>query len=73
VNNDSGPSLLNEKQAADFLNMSVRTLQAWRVNGRGPAFVRLSAAVRYSAADLEMFIRDGRRLRTHAPSASDFR
>ncbi len=33
--------LLNEVQARlSFLKMSIRTLQAWRCRGEGPAFVR---------------------------------
>ena len=41
-------SLLNEVEAARFLAVSVRTLQAWRTKGIGPPFVRLGRAVRYS-------------------------
>lgn len=44
---DQGP-LLNEVDAARFLAVSVRTLQAWRTKGAGPPFVRLGRAVRYS-------------------------
>jgi excisionase family DNA binding protein len=40
-------SLLNETQAAQLLNLSTRTLQAWRISGRGPPFVRAGRAVRY--------------------------
>jgi len=53
--------LLNEHEAAELLSLSVRTLQQWRVNGRGPAFLKLMAAVRYSRSDLEAFIASGRR------------
>lgn len=60
--NDERRSLLNELEAASVLGMSVRTLQGWRSNGRGPAFVKLSAAVRYSHADLDDFMRTGRRV-----------
>ncbi len=40
-------SLLNEDEAAKFLAVSVRTLQAWRTRGIGPPFVRLGRSVRY--------------------------
>jgi hypothetical protein len=45
-------ALLNEVQAADFLRLSIRTLQAWRGNGKGPSFVRAGRAVRYRRRDL---------------------
>ena len=48
--------LYTEREAARFLNLSHRTLQDWRVTGRGPAFIRLESAVRYRAADLLAFV-----------------
>jgi len=40
--------LIPEQAAAEFLGVEVKTLQAWRVRGGGPAFVRLSRrAIRY--------------------------
>ena len=68
----SSPSLANdhlytEREAARFLNLSHRTLQDWRVTGRGPAFTRLESAVRYRAADLDAFILAG----SSAPTPED--
>lgn len=40
-------SLLKEAQAAKFLAVSVRTLQAWRTDNSGPPFIRLGRAIRY--------------------------
>lgn len=48
-------ALLTETQAADFLNLSFRTLQAWRVRGGGPRFVKVGKLVRYRRADLLEF------------------
>lgn len=49
--------LLTEKQAAPPLGVKIRTLQEWRMTGRGPAFVRLSArAIRYRVGDLLAFM-----------------
>jgi hypothetical protein len=45
-------ALLTEVQAADLLKLSVRTLQAWRVRGIGPAYVRARRAIRYRRRDL---------------------
>ena len=45
-------ALLGEVQAARLLNLSVRTLQAWRTKRSGPAFVRAGRAIRYRRRDL---------------------
>ncbi|MCA9773526.1 MAG: helix-turn-helix domain-containing protein, partial [Myxococcales bacterium] len=57
--------LLNEHEAATFLGgVSIKTLQRWRWAGRGPAFVKIGALVRYERDVLERFIVDGRRTST---------
>jgi predicted DNA-binding transcriptional regulator AlpA len=48
--------LLREGHAADFLNLSSRTLQAWRNRGVGPRFVKAGRAIRYKRADLLTWI-----------------
>jgi predicted DNA-binding transcriptional regulator AlpA len=48
-------SALTENQAAEFLGMSVRTLQAWRVRGGGPPYVKIGRAVRYRRRTLVAF------------------
>ena len=37
--------LLTESEAAKYLKISERTLQAWRCTGAGPAFVRIGRAI----------------------------
>lgn len=59
--------LLREAEAARRLGTSIRTLQKWRCNGKGPRFVRLSRAVRYDPADLDVFVAIGRRTSTSDP------
>lgn len=50
-------SLLNEKQAAAYLNLTPRALQMWRHKGDGPKYVRISKrAVRYRMEDLIAFV-----------------
>jgi hypothetical protein len=44
--------LLTEAQAADFLKLSIRTLQAWRIRPAGPSFVRAGRAIRYQRCEL---------------------
>lgn len=63
-------SLLTTRQAATYLNLSPRALEAWRLKGRGPRHVRISArAVRYRPADLEEWISDRLRDSTCDPKA----
>jgi predicted DNA-binding transcriptional regulator AlpA len=49
-------TLLNESQTAELLNVSMRTLQAWRARGLGPPVVRLGRAVRFRRRDLLLWI-----------------
>jgi hypothetical protein len=63
-NTTGGDVLLTEAQAADILNLSVRTLQAWRVRGDGPAVVHAGRAVRYRHRDLFAWV-DQNTCRTH--------
>ena len=48
--------LLTEVQASRILSLSTRTLQAWRIQGKGPRFVRAGRAVRYRPADITSWI-----------------
>ena len=52
-------SLLDERQAAELLNLSVRFLQNRRYVGGGPPYVKISArAVRYRPSDLERWVEE---------------
>jgi len=51
-------TLLTEAQASQLLSLSVRTLQAWRSQGRGPKFVRVGRAVRYWRRHLVIYIKE---------------
>jgi hypothetical protein len=46
---------LNETRAAEFLDVSVRTLQAWRVRGGGPQYCKIGRSVRYQRSELVSF------------------
>jgi predicted DNA-binding transcriptional regulator AlpA len=59
--------LLNERQAADLLNIRVPTLRRWRWAGKGPRFLKLGGAVRYEPSELEDFIASARRASTADP------
>jgi hypothetical protein len=68
-------ALLNEVQAADLLNLSIRTLQAWRAKRAGPDFVRAGRAIRYRRRDLVAWVETqvvslrGAEERSHPPQA----
>ena len=62
--------LLTEKQAACFLSVSVKTLQAWRVSGRGPVFTKVGRLVRYTQDDMMKFVQEHRHRSTCDTSAT---
>lgn len=47
---------LKEKQAAEYLGLSVKTLQAWRFYCNGPKYLKFSRSVRYLKEDLDAFL-----------------
>jgi hypothetical protein len=49
-------ALLTETQVSDILNLSIRTLQTWRLRRAGPPFVQVGRAVRYRRRDLIAWI-----------------
>jgi len=58
--------VLNEKETAALLRVSVKTLQTWRYKGNGPKFLKFGRAVRYRRGDLQDFV-----LRALRSSTSD--
>ena len=48
--------LLNEREAAKVLRISVQLLRKWRANGAGPQLIKLGKCVRYSSDDIEQYI-----------------
>ncbi len=60
--------LINETAAAEFLNLTPRSMQAMRQRGGGPCFVRISArCIKYRRADLKSYADDRVRLSTSDP------
>ena len=56
--------LWDEKQLADYLNISPRTPQMWRHRGGGPRFIKIGAAVRYRFEDVQAWIGERTRANT---------
>ena len=52
---EQGRSLLNEKEAAAFFGASVKTLQAWRFQRKGPHYYKIGGFIRYAMDDLLKF------------------
>lgn len=70
MNHDYLEQLLKEKSAAEFLQMSERTLQGMRLRGGGPLFIRIShRAVRYRRKDLLEWINS--KIRTSTSDMGD--
>ena len=49
-------NLLNEREAAKVMKVSVQLLRKWRASGTGPRYIKLGKCIRYSMADLEHYI-----------------
>jgi hypothetical protein len=49
-------TLLNQKLAALYLGVSVRTMEGWRLRGGGPLYSKLGSCVRYRLGDLDAFV-----------------
>ena len=50
------PQMINEKQAARILAVSIAALRRWRREGRGPEFTHLERCVRYDVRSIERFL-----------------
>lgn len=49
-------NLLDKKQLAEKLNISVKTIDLWMRSGKGPRFIRIGKLVRFKKQDVEEFI-----------------
>jgi hypothetical protein len=54
--NQAARYVVDEKQAASYVNLSVKTLQARRAAHKTPAFLKIGRSVRYRLADLDTFL-----------------
>lgn len=55
---------LTTPEAANYLSVQPTTLEVWRVQGRGPRFLKLGRAVRYRQSDLDAYLSAGSRQST---------
>ncbi len=52
--------LLNEEQAAQYMNCSIGLLRKFRQRGGGPSFHRVGRLIRYSEDDLREYLDSNR-------------
>jgi excisionase family DNA binding protein len=53
----AGEPLLTQRQAAEYLNVSITTLQRWRRKGIGPPSIRLpNGYLRFRRSDLDTWL-----------------
>ena len=53
---------LSEIEAAEYLGITVGTLRNWRVQRRGPDYVKIGRVTTFWVEDLDRFIEQSRRL-----------
>jgi predicted DNA-binding transcriptional regulator AlpA len=53
--------LLKTEAAGEYLGLSVRTLENWRYQGRGPKWIHMKRTVRYDLRDLDVWIEEHRK------------
>lgn len=57
-------NLWTEKEAAVFLGVREKSLQAWRIRGGGPPFVKIGRLVRYRPSLIEEWLSSHERAST---------
>ena len=60
-------TLHTERQEAERLSVSVRTLQAWRTRGDGPPYIKAGRAVRYDPRRTDEWLATRARRNTSDP------
>jgi predicted DNA-binding transcriptional regulator AlpA len=48
--------LLNDRQVADFLGVSLATVRRWRLLGQGPRYLKLGASCKYKVSDVAAWL-----------------
>ena len=48
--------LLNDHALAELCGFGVETVRRWRLQGRGPRFVKIGSMVRYRTSDIETWL-----------------
>ena len=51
-----GRDMLNERQLAEYLKISVPTVRSWRLFRKGPAYHKFGSSVRYRISDVDQWV-----------------
>ena len=63
---------LNERQAAQKIGVTASAMQAWRLRGGGPPFVKISCrCIRYAESELDAWMQARRVSSTSEPCPGD--
>ncbi len=65
MSNDKTEQLLDEKGFCDLVNIKLSYARKLRIFGGGPQFLKIGRCVRYRRADIDSWLEDCRRERTH--------
>jgi predicted DNA-binding transcriptional regulator AlpA len=57
---NNSQSFITEHQVAELLAVSVTTVRKWRLQRRGPVYVKVEGSVRYCADDIAEYIKNRR-------------
>lgn len=58
---EGAPRLLDERELADMLGLSVSTIRNWRWKGTGVPWLKVGSRVRYDRRDVERYLEESRR------------
>lgn len=61
---------LAEREAAQYIGYRPSALRAWRILGRGPAYIRAGRSIRYLTSDLDAWM-DAHRVHTRESPVHD--
>ncbi len=50
--------LLSDKETANLLGISVKTLPVWRHKGKGPNYIRVESSIRYKLSDIHSYLKE---------------
>lgn len=60
-------SILNEKEAAEYLGKKPGTLRQWRSDCKGPSYHKKDRQIMYKKTDLDAWLEAGRTLTAESP------
>ena len=69
--NKPKPRFLNQRDLADRWQVSQKSLERWRYEGKSPIFTKINGKVLYAMEDIEDFEQVSRRRNTGDPPGED--